>query len=200
MYRDESLKKFLTDLGARLPAPGGGSAAALVAATGVALLEMVANFTTGKEKFKGIQQEIELALKHLSKTKARLLELVDEDVKAYEKFSQIPKSDEKSRQVALKEAAAVPLEICQKISSVLESAKFLEEKANQNLVSDVACAAYFLESAFASALINIEINLKYIADETFVIKTREAIGPLEKQLRAFIKLLKDNAERKVKTK
>ncbi|MFZ2357219.1 MAG: cyclodeaminase/cyclohydrolase family protein, partial [Candidatus Omnitrophota bacterium] len=35
MYKNKTLKKYLDDLAAKLPAPGGGSAAALNAALGV---------------------------------------------------------------------------------------------------------------------------------------------------------------------
>ena len=43
MYVKGSIEEYLNDLAARKPAPGGGSAAALQAATGVALMSMVAN-------------------------------------------------------------------------------------------------------------------------------------------------------------
>ena len=50
MYNDSSLKQYLNDLAAKLPAPGGGSAAALTAALGASLISMVLNFTIGKTK------------------------------------------------------------------------------------------------------------------------------------------------------
>jgi len=45
MYRTQSLQQYLDDLAAKKPAPGGGSAAALVGATGCALLSMACNGT-----------------------------------------------------------------------------------------------------------------------------------------------------------
>ena len=50
MYNEGSLKQYLNDLAAKLPAPGGGSAAALTAALGASLISMVLNFTIGKTK------------------------------------------------------------------------------------------------------------------------------------------------------
>ena len=58
MYVNKSLKKYLDDLTAKLPAPGGGSAAALVAALGAALIGMVINFTLGKPKYARYQMEL----------------------------------------------------------------------------------------------------------------------------------------------
>ena len=58
----EYLKKYLDDLASNKPAPGGGSAAALTAAAGVALISMVANFTLGKEKYKSVEAKIKEVL------------------------------------------------------------------------------------------------------------------------------------------
>ncbi|HBG63060.1 MAG TPA: hypothetical protein DDX16_02260 [Candidatus Omnitrophica bacterium] len=45
MYSNQSLKHYLDNLAAKKPAPGGGSAAALVGAIGCALLSMACNGT-----------------------------------------------------------------------------------------------------------------------------------------------------------
>ena len=46
-----SCEDFLSQLASKAPAPGGGGAAALVGAAGVALGNMVGNLTTGKKKY-----------------------------------------------------------------------------------------------------------------------------------------------------
>jgi len=58
MYKDQSLNKYLEDLSAKLPAPGGGSAAALNAALGASLICMVVNFTLGKPKYAKYENEL----------------------------------------------------------------------------------------------------------------------------------------------
>ncbi|MBI5145023.1 MAG: cyclodeaminase/cyclohydrolase family protein, partial [Candidatus Omnitrophica bacterium] len=57
-YREATLKKYSDDLAAKLPAPGGGSAAALAAAMGVSLISMVVNFTLGKPKYAQYEREL----------------------------------------------------------------------------------------------------------------------------------------------
>jgi len=52
-YINSPIKKYMKDLGANLPAPGGGSAAALTAGLGVSLLLMVVSFTEGNKAYKG---------------------------------------------------------------------------------------------------------------------------------------------------
>ena len=46
---DARMSDWLDQLAGRTPAPGGGAVAALCAASAAALLEMVANYTTGKK-------------------------------------------------------------------------------------------------------------------------------------------------------
>jgi formiminotetrahydrofolate cyclodeaminase len=51
-YADAPFVKFLHDLAAKQPTPGGGSASAVGGALGAALASMAANFTIGNEKYK----------------------------------------------------------------------------------------------------------------------------------------------------
>ena len=51
MLTQFSCRDFSIELASKKPVPGGGGAAALVAALGVALNTMVANFSIGKKKF-----------------------------------------------------------------------------------------------------------------------------------------------------
>jgi len=50
MFRDQSLDQFLAELSSRAPTPGGGSAAGLAAAMGVALVEMVAHVVGARDE------------------------------------------------------------------------------------------------------------------------------------------------------
>jgi formiminotetrahydrofolate cyclodeaminase len=190
MYKD-SLKPYLNDLAGRKPAPGGGSAAALAAATGAALISMVCNFTVGKEKYKAVEAEIKEMLSSAEGLRAEFMDLVDKDVAAYKKVSSaytMPKEtdDEKkirgrSIQEALKEALAVPLEVCICCYRAMKLCPEVGKKGNSNLVSDVGVAIALLESAFRSALLNVEINLSAIKDKECIVEVRRVLDPLEKE-------------------
>ena len=194
MYKAE-LKKYLDDLAAKLPAPGGGSAAALTAATGVALISMVANFTVGKEKYKSVENEIKGVLSQAESLRQKLMDLVDEDVSAYNKISaafKLPKEsaeDKRKRtgaiQQGLKEALVPPLEVCKCCHKASKLCLVLTEKGNLNLISDVGVAIALLESAFQAALLNVEINLKSIKDEKFILEIRQILEPMEKEIIAI---------------
>lgn len=81
-YRNHTLKRYLDDLAAKLPAPGGGSAAALGAALGAALVSMVVNFTIGKPRYAQYDKELKAILGRSEKLREEFLRLVDLDVDA----------------------------------------------------------------------------------------------------------------------
>ena len=152
MYINQSIKKYLDDLAAKLPAPGGGSAAALTASLGAALISMVANFTVGKPKYAQYEKEIKEILEKSEKLKGEFSNLIDLDVEAY-----------KSKNI--RDALDVPFMVARLCFEGIKLCPPLIKKGNINLISDVAVAAILLESAFASAYFNVEINLKSLADK-----------------------------------
>jgi formiminotetrahydrofolate cyclodeaminase len=186
MYQEEPVKKYLDDLAAKLPAPGGGSAAALAGSMGAALLSMVANFTAGKEKYKGVEEQIKRALASSEELRFKLVKLVDDDVAAYQKASQVfrlpPAEKEKRLEGALKEAMAVPLEVCRLCHSGLLLSKELVDIGNVNLVSDVGVAVCLFEAGFQSAFLNVEINLKGIKDAEFAARTRGLLDQMANEV------------------
>jgi len=191
MYLDGSIRSYLDDLAAKRPTPGGGSAAALVGATGAGLISMVANFSLGKEE----PGEIKEILQRAENLRQRLTELVDRDVAVYQKVSaayKLPKEKpvqkrkrSKAIQDALKEALTVPLEICKLCHEAIKLCGELAEKGNVSLISDVGVGVCLLEAAFQSALLNVEINLKGLKDEELIIETRKILEPLIGEVHAY---------------
>ena len=179
-YRDETLKKYLDDLAAKLPAPGGGSAAALTAALGTSLISMVVNFTLGKPKYAQYEKELKEILEKSEKLREEFLNLVDLDAVAY-----------KSKN--LRDALDVPFMVCRLSFEAIKLCPPLIKKGNPNLISDVAVAAVLLESAFASANFNVEINLKSLNDKKLTGSIRKEIKEKEK----VIKKIRLQTEEKV---
>ncbi len=178
MYIDSSIKKYLDDLSAKLPAPGGGSAAALVSATGISCLLMVANFTVDKKDCEQYQDEIKKIRTLLATCYSLLTTFIDEDVSAYTKLSESYKlsKEDKSRnekiQEALKNSLSIPCKIFEISVEMLPVAARLSEIGNKNLLSDVACGVLFLRAGIESAKVNIDINLKFMDDADFKNETK----------------------------
>ncbi|MDD5045064.1 MAG: cyclodeaminase/cyclohydrolase family protein [Candidatus Omnitrophica bacterium] len=174
MYKNKSLKKYTDDLAARLPAPGGGSAAALSGALGCALISMVCNFTIGKEKYKIFQADIKKILKISEKLRKNLLTLVDLDVAAY-KSKNINKS------------LAVPLRVAEDCLKAMRLCPALVKKSNRYLITDVSCAVVLLEAGWSSAYANVLINLKYLKDRKKRDRILTIFNPAKKEVNSIRK-------------
>lgn len=179
-YKDQSLKKYLDDLAARLPAPGGGSASAMNAALGISLVSMVVNFTLGKPSYARYEDGLKGILKNSEALRSEFLRLVDLDVQAYNSKN-------------MRDALNIPLMVCRLCYEGIKLCPDLITKGNINLISDVAVAAILLESAFQSAYFNVEINLKSLGDRKLSAKIRREL----KQKGAIVKRSRLNMEVKV---
>jgi methenyltetrahydrofolate cyclohydrolase len=150
-YKNQTLTQYLNDLSAKLPAPGGGSAAALAGALGAALLSMVVKFTLGKPRYAPFEKELTRILGKAEASRKELLELADADIAAY-----LSKNAAKS--------LGVPLAVARSSAQAISLCPPLAKKGNINLISDVAVAAALLEAAFTSAVYNVQVNLKNLPD------------------------------------
>jgi len=188
MYIDGTIKKYIDDLAARKPTPGGGSAAALCGAIGTALLEMVCNFTIGNEKYKAVEAQVQTYLGSLKKIEEGFKQLVDEDVSAYSKIRDAFKTkDKKIIDKALKYGYDICLKICRFSRDAMENAPGLSEKGNDRLITDVGCGAELLNAAFNSGAFNCEINLNGMEDKAFVEKEKAVLAVLKKDIALLYK-------------
>lgn len=188
MYLEKPLKKYIDDLAAKIPAPGGGSAAALTSATGFALVSMVCNFTLGNEKFKDVWHEIQTIHQTSEKLRVAMMDLIDEDCCVYLKVSKafkMPKDTPSQKQrrriaieAALKDALIVPLEICKLSNQGMTLCRTLIDIGNPNLISDVGVAVSLFNAAFESAILNVQINLNGISDKEYIDSVKCIIEPI----------------------
>ncbi|MFI5062450.1 MAG: cyclodeaminase/cyclohydrolase family protein [Streptosporangiales bacterium] len=172
--RDEKLGDFLDQLAERVPAPGGGAAAALQAAQGAALLGMVARYTTG-EKYAQHQVTIGRIIAEVDELREIALRLAEADADAFLAVAdayRLPQGTEQERadragaiSQALANAAWPPAQVISVAGMVVDLAEALVVIGNRNVLSDVAAAAESARSAAATARVNVEVNLAGITDE-----------------------------------
>ena len=184
-----SLSDFTAALASDAPAPGGGSAAAATGASGAALLAMVCRLTLGKEKYRDAWEELSPLVERLDTTRGRLLELVDEDTRAYEAIvsaRRLPKDTPElkaARQGAVDAATflatSVPMQTAFFAQSALGLAPLVAEKGNPNAASDAWVAALLLSAAVRGALANVRINLPGVTDAELARGFREDAAELE---------------------
>jgi len=184
------LNSFLSELASSSPAPGGGSVAALSGALGTALTSMVCNLTVGKEKYLKVQDEIKEVLKKSEQLRKELTKLIDKDTQAFNdvmKAFKMPKETDKqiearskAIQQGYKTAAGVPLETAKTCQEILDLAKVVAEKANQNSITDAAISAIMAKAGVDAAILNVKINLNSIKDEKFVKNINTQLNELQK--------------------
>jgi formiminotetrahydrofolate cyclodeaminase len=135
---------------------------------------MVVRLTLGKEKYRESWATLEALLPRLDEARARLLELVDEDTKAFDAIvsaRRLPKesdAEKAARKRAIDEATlvatTVPMQTAFFAEQALRSASTVGERGNPNAASDAWVAALLLAAAVEGALANVRINLGGVAD------------------------------------
>ena len=159
-YNLYTLKEYLDALSRREPVPGGGSAAALTAALGAALISMVAQYSLGRKAGMSDEKPLKDTLKKSEHIRRRLLKLVDLDAEAYLRVVRARKNKSSSalKRAALKKARDVPLEVSRLCYTALLLTPLLVKKGNPYLISDIEVAVELLFAAYKSAMINVAIN------------------------------------------
>lgn len=189
-----SCTAFAEVLASKAPVPGGGGAAALAGALGVALCSMVGNFTTGKKKYAAYEEDVQRLLAEGETLRARLLALVEADAKAFEPLSRayaIPK-DDPTRDAVMEEATLnavqAPVEMVTCCGEALLLLEEMLEKGSRLLLSDVGCGALLCKAAMESAAINVFVNTGSLRD-------RATAARLEQQVDAALAIYLPLADR-----
>lgn len=168
---DLSCDAFTRALAAKVPAPGGGGAAALAGALAVALCSMAGNFTAGKPRFAAVESDVRRILAEGEGLRARLVALVEADAHAFEPLAQayrIP-ADDPSRTAriedALRGACSVPIEIMRACARSLDLLEEMGEKGSRMMRSDVGCGAALAAGALRAAHLTVLVNTTSLAGD-----------------------------------
>lgn len=170
----QTVDAWLEALASNAPAPGGGAAAAMHAAVGAALVEMVCNLTIGKPAYAEHEATMRTARTQAAALRGQALRLADQDAQAFAAVAaayRLAKDTDEARrarteriQAALADAADVPLRTAQVAADVVDLAGRILDGANRNVLSDVAVAAASARAGLEAATVNVEVNLAALAD------------------------------------
>lgn len=185
---DKSCRDFIEVLASKAPVPGGGGAAALGGAIGMALCNMVGNLTVGKKKYADVEPEVKELLEKGYKIISELEALVDKDAEVFEPLSRaygLPKNTpeeikfkEETLEKCSKDACSVPMEIMRKSYEGIKILKRMGEIGSMLAISDVGCGVVFMKAALISGKLNVIINLNTIKDQDFVKSAKEEMDHL----------------------
>lgn len=160
--------RFLDDLAAATPTPGGGSAAAFSAAQAAALAGMAARLTVGKKKYAEVENDMVNLIQKADALRASLIKAVDEDAQAFEAVLaavRLPKDTpqqlderEPAVQSATLKATHVPLKTANFALEAMQLCNQVATSGNINSITDAASGAAFAKAAITACGLNVRIN------------------------------------------
>ena len=176
----KSCVDFIDVLASKAAVPGGGGAAALAGAIGMALGSMVCNLTTGKKKYAQYEETIQDILGKASKLQDELLEMIDKDAEGFYPLSKaygLPTSTEEEKaykaetmEKCLKLACEVPMNIVRLCFDSIKLHEELVDKGSKLAISDVGCGVQCLRAAILSGQLNVIINVNSMTDKEYADK------------------------------
>ncbi len=165
-------RDFADELSTDSPAPGGGSAAALMGALAASLDSMVANLTVKKRKRRESWELMRELAPRAQEIKDRMLDAIDEDTMAFNAWMDAARSGG-DVQAAVTRAIEVPLGVLELCSEMVGMASTLETSGMQSSVSDAGVAAAAAGAAATGAYYNVLINLPELDDAELAASLRE---------------------------
>jgi methenyltetrahydrofolate cyclohydrolase len=155
------VRDFLELLAARVPAPGGGGAAAVTGALAAGLVAMAARFSDAQ-----LPAAADVA-RQADELRERAAGLADQDAVAYRAVLDAYRrpaggdGSERRRRIAaaLHGAAEVPLEIAEIAAQVAGLAAQVAAGGNPSLRGDTVAAAHLAEASACSAAALVDINV-----------------------------------------
>ena len=179
-----SLEEFVDALASKAAVPGGGGASALEASLGIALGNMVGEFTVGKKKYADAEEELRACMVRAKDLSGKFLNCIERDAEAFEPLSRayaIPK-DDKNRDIVmencLRDAAKVPMEILHLVCEAIKLEERFAVLGSVMIQSDVAVGASILRSSLLSAAVNVKINTKSMKDREYADSVNKEVDAL----------------------
>eukprot|EP00545_Synedropsis_sp_CCMP1620_P010426 CAMPEP_0119023502 /NCGR_PEP_ID=MMETSP1176-20130426/30080_1 /TAXON_ID=265551 /ORGANISM="Synedropsis recta cf, Strain CCMP1620" /LENGTH=199 /DNA_ID=CAMNT_0006978589 /DNA_START=24 /DNA_END=623 /DNA_ORIENTATION=+ len=179
----QQLGKFVHTLAAKQPTPGGGAAAAVGAAVGAAAAKMAAQYTQRKKDIEsGAAARAQTLIDQLQDLDS-LLDMADEDAKAYAALQRTWKEADMSfdEKAAIEsKALAVPTNLLEKCHQHILSIQEFLPHCNPNITSDAKVGIHQLAGAARAAYQTVLVN--------------KPSGDEKKRLKSMLKEIRDVEE------
>ncbi len=164
----KNLKKYLNDIAAKRPAPGGGSAAALSFCLGLALIEKAMNYSLNKSP--SFNKEI-FALKKL---RNNIAVYINKDGEIFEKFM---KAQGRGKLYFLKQSNHLIQNLGNACIKSFCLVKKVESGIKKSIISDFYIGLYFVKLSLKACILNLKANSR-------------TLGKKDKHIAIFTNVLK----------
>lgn len=185
---EKTCEDFVDVLASKSAVPGGGGAAALTGAIGIALGSMVCNLTIGKKKYAEHEESVKSILEKARSLEKDLIGMIDEDAECFLPLSKaygLPSSTDEEKKIksetmenALKKACEVPIKIVKVCYESIKLHEDLVDEGSRLAISDIGVGVQCLRAAILSGQLNVLININSIKDEKYVNEVRNEINSL----------------------
>ena len=193
-FRDLTIEAFVQRLSSDEPVPGGGSASAIAASLGAALVSMVARLSEGRERYAAHAATHARAGDVGRQLSGRFLALADEDAAAFATFGdalRMPRATDNEKasrseavRAAARTAADVPLTCVEACLELMSAVDQLAGRSNVNASSDLTVASLMAEAAARGAAANVMVNLPAIGDDAVSARMTARVDELLRDIAA----------------
>ena len=144
-------KAYLSDLGKRIPAPGGGSAICLSFCLGVSLIEKTIQYSFNKKSIRTRH------LNKLEKLKKKIHPYIDLDGKI---FKRLISSRGTKRSQLLKKSEKIVIDTAKASWEAISLAKKVESGIKKGIISDFFIGSELIKVSLMGCILNLEANSK----------------------------------------
>ena len=185
-FAKQSIESFVQDLNSTKPMPGGGSAAAICGAMGVALAGMSAHMTAGKKKYVTVESKMQEIITASEILQAEMLAMAREDADMYSLVLQAYKlpnataEEEERRKQAIEEASKSAVIASLKVTGacvrIMKLAYTTVVEGNQMMVTDGSASVLLARACQQVAAYNVRINLRGVNDPSAAAEAGQLLG------------------------
>ncbi len=200
-FATQQLTTFLEKVSSSSSTPGGGTTSALLAAMSASLVSMVASLSSGKDA----EVDFEKIKEEAVEKRERSIELMVEDANAFRQVMEayrMPKetdggeSKRSSRiEEALKAATLPPMDVAKTCCELLDLCEKVVRYGKESAITDGGAAAIYADAAARSALLNVDVNLLELEEESSVSQKKSRREKLQKyanrRSKEVLKLMKN---------
>jgi glutamate formiminotransferase / formiminotetrahydrofolate cyclodeaminase len=202
-----SLRDFSDETSSESPAPGGGSVSAYLGALASALTAMVANLSAHKRGWDDRWKFFSEIAGEVQQLKDKLLGLVDEDTRAFNRIMEayaFPRGSEQEKnerakaiQTATRYAIEIPLQVMQNSFASFGPIEIAILEGNPASISDAGVAALCAGASIKGAWLNVCINAATIKEDPYAVQAMAKANELKEMAKLKEQELLQIVEKKI---
>lgn len=188
MLKEETILQYLNDLASDAPTPGGGSAAGIIAATGISLALMSVNVSRKRKSYLSLPENerktIEENIQRLTALREAALETANEDEKAFQSLREALRSrNEAALKIASVKCFEAPYNLTVLCLEAITVIDLLAPYVVSSIESDLKISYLLLQAALKASDINMKINLNDKSGAECALKYRNIVEATKKSLK-----------------